>query len=86
MLDKETERKVGFLHMFLGAIAGVASAFSESGLLVAVVFAWVARILSIGLFKIPPDEFTPKVWIGKGLYLFFVVWLLLWVFVYNLLV
>ncbi len=85
-MDKETERKVGFLHMFLGAIAGVASAFSENGLLVAIVFAWLAKILSRGLFKIPPNEMTPKVWLGKGLYLFFVVWLLLWVFAYNLLV
>jgi len=84
-LDKETERKIGFLHMLFGAFAGVASAFSgDGGLLVGLLIAWGAMILSRSLFKVSPEEMTFKVWLGKGFYLFFVVWILLWVFAYNL--
>ncbi|MBI5253516.1 MAG: DUF5379 family protein [Euryarchaeota archaeon] len=89
-MDKEIERKIGLLHAAAGFAAGIISGLylSEINLTLlnvlffGIIAAYPLRILSMKLFNL--SEFLLKDWLTKGYLLFFIVWIILWTFVYNL--
>jgi len=82
-MDEEDERKVEYLHMTLGFLAGVASGLaSESGTLLGIAIAYLGFLLSKSVFKL--DDLTFNQWISKGAFPFLMFWLPMWIFIYNL--
>jgi len=89
-MDKEIERKISLLHAAAGFAAGIISGlyFGKTNLtLLNVLFfgaivAYPLRILCMKLFNL--SEFLFKDWLTKGYLLFFMTWILVWTFVYNI--
>jgi hypothetical protein len=84
-MDEQVEKKIGYLHMAIGLLAGIASGLSgKNGLLFGLLIGYVGFFLSKALFSLDREEFTPNIWLSKGAVSFLMVWLPVWIFVYNL--
>lgn len=84
-MDEKVEMKIGYVHMLLGLVAGIISGVSrENGVLLGLIIAYVGYFLSRALFSLGKEEFPPNAWFSKGLMSFLMVWLPVWIFVYNL--
>lgn len=91
-MDKNVERKIGLLHSAAGAAAGIIFGLQSLtvdtiivALAIGIIMAYPLKPLCIRLFNLVEGEFLFKEWIYKGYLLFFVVWIVVWTFVYNLL-
>jgi hypothetical protein len=92
MIEKEVERQIAYLHAAYGLIAGIILGlyYNSAGLPFLSVLIWgfvisyPAMIISKSIFKLSAEDFNIKAWIGKGFLYFFSVWIVVWVFVYNI--
>ncbi len=90
-MDEQIMRKIGLIHALAGAIFGVFTAFYFnvpgltliSVLMIGFVFSYPLYVLTRKIFDLPDKEFSVKVWICKGYFLFFVVWIIVWTLIYN---
>ncbi len=91
-MEMETERRIAILHTFAGVALGVAFGLYLntpemtllSVLLLGFILSYPLKILSMKLFNLSSEEFVLKVWLGKGYFIFITVWIMVWIFVYNL--
>lgn len=93
----EIESKITFLFaafgVIAGAMAGYVSALQQSGwlgLLIAIIIFFIPYKVTPRILKIHPAEFPGGKWtygyaIKKGFSSFFIMWLTLWILVYNVL-
>lgn len=92
MIEKEVERQIAFLHAAYGLIAGIISGIYYRGdamplltvLIGGAIIAYPAMLLSKKMFNLNTEDFDIKAWLGKGFLYFLSIWLVSWVFVYNL--
>lgn len=91
-MDKRIERKIGLLHTLLGAIIGIISGLYIKGtnlsiinvLFIGMILTYPLFPLSKRLFNLSEKDFQLKHWLIKGFFLFFITWILVWTFVYNI--
>ncbi len=89
-MDKEIERRISLLHAAAGFAAGIISGLSlgETNLTLlnvlffGIIIAYPLRILSMKLFNL--SDFLLKDWLTKGYLLFFMTWIIVWTFFYNI--
>lgn len=89
-MDKDTERKIALMHAFLGLVLGVGfgNYLETTGLtllsvlLIGFILSYPLKLLSERLFNL--SNFLLKEWLGKGYFIFITVWIVVWIFVYNL--
>lgn len=90
-MDMETERKIALLHAFAGAVLGVifGSYLTTpeltllSVLILGFFLAYPLKILSMRFFNLSSEDFALKDWLGKGYFIFVTVWILVWIFLFN---
>ncbi len=88
-LEKEIERDIAVLHTIAGMLFGVVT-----GLYVNNPDLNIINVLLLGLLVSYPlmpvskklfwSEMEFKQWLAKGFSIFFAVWIVVWIFVYNL--
>lgn len=91
-MDMETERKIAVIHASVGLALGLAFGYylDSSGLtilsvlLIGFILSYPLKILSMKLFNLSNEEFPLKQWLGKGYFIFVTVWILVWIFIFNL--
>lgn len=91
-MDKRTENRIGYMHALVGAVAGVVSGLYIGGtnlsvinvLAIGIIISYPLMILSKKIFHLSDEEFKLKDWLGKGFFLFFSTWILVWTFIYNI--
>lgn len=91
-MEMEIERKIALLHAFAGVALGVAFGLYLntpeltllSVLLLGFILSYPLKILSMKFFNLSSEDFTLKEWLGKGYFIFLTVWIMVWVFTYNL--
>ncbi|MFQ6136942.1 MAG: hypothetical protein ACE5PM_07165 [Candidatus Hydrothermarchaeales archaeon] len=90
-MKKDTERKIGLLHALYGFIAGIVVALYNwkglnllNAMALGFLISYPMMFICRKLFNLSPEEFQLKDWLGKGFYLFFATWILVWTIVYNL--
>ena len=92
MIEKELERKIAYLHAVYGLVAGVLFGIFFAGpaipflsvLIWGFIVSYPAMLITKNMFKLSDEDYNLKSWLGKGFLYFFTVWLVAWVFVYNL--
>jgi membrane protein DedA with SNARE-associated domain len=92
MIEKEIERRIAYLHAAYGLVAGVLfGIYSDSQaipfisvLMWGFMVSYPGMFITKRMFKLSNEDFNIKSWIGKGFLYFFSVWLVAWVFVYNI--
>ncbi len=82
MIEIEEDGKCKLLHMFLGVIMGILSAFISNKLAVMLTFL-ILLIFGHVLQKYYKDK-DFKWWVANGVYSFIVSWIFAWIFTYNL--
>lgn len=91
-MDIELERNIALLHAFAGVALGVVFGLYLntpeltilSVLLLGFIISYPLKILSMKVFNLSREEFLLKDWLKKGYIIFVMVWILVWVFIYNL--
>ncbi|RMF89858.1 MAG: hypothetical protein D6733_05400 [Methanobacteriota archaeon] len=84
-MDESVEKRIEYLHMLLGLVAGVVSGLSgENGLVLGALIGYMGFFISRSLFSLSPEEFNTNTWLSKGAMPFLMIWLPVWIFVYNL--
>ena len=91
-MEPQVERKISLLHSSAGIILGIISGiYIKSGnlnlinvLFLGLVASYPLKILTQRLFNLSAKEFLIKDWLTKGFFLFFTVWIVVWIFIYNL--
>jgi hypothetical protein len=92
MIEKEVERQIAYLHAAYGLVAGVVLGLYYNStaipflsvLIWGFIISYPAMIISKSIFKLSAEDFDTKAWITKGFLYFFPMWIVVWVFVYNL--
>ncbi len=92
MIEKEVERQIAYLHTAYGLIVGIilglyynSTAIPFLSVLIwGFVISYPAMVISKIVFKLSAEDFNIKAWITKGFLYFFLVWIMVWVFVYNI--
>jgi len=83
-MEEKREYDIAYMHMILGALAGVASATSKNiGFSIGLLFAYSGYFLVLILFKPKREDFNFNTWLAKGLGNFLITWLPIWIFLYN---
>ncbi len=87
--EKVRDRDIAVLHAVAGALFGVVT-----GLYLRTPGLTLISVLLLGLLASYPlmlltqklywEDMEFKAWLGKGFYIFFAVWVIIWTFVYNL--
>jgi hypothetical protein len=92
IMEKEVERKISLIHAGIGAIFGVVTPFIInreltflSVLIIGLIVSYPLRIISMKIFNLSDEDFKIKEWIAKGFLIFFMVWIIVWTFLFNLL-
>lgn len=91
-MDKKTEEKIVWMHTIAGVVAGVISGLYIKGtnlsiiniLAIGIILSYPLSTLSKKFFNLTNEEFKLKDWLGKGFFFFFMTWILIWTFIYNL--
>jgi hypothetical protein len=91
-MDVELERKIALVHAFAGVALGVVFGLYLntpeltilSVLLLGFILSYPLKILSMKLFNLSKEEFLLKDWLGKGYFIFVTVWIVVWVFIFNM--
>ncbi len=92
MIEKEIERKIAFMHAIYGLLAGAVFGVYYKGdampflgtIIWGVAISYPMMILTRSVFKLSNEDFYIKAWIGKGFIYFFLVWIVAWIFMYNI--
>ncbi|MBU2560035.1 DUF5379 family protein [archaeon] len=92
MIEKGLERRIAYIHAAYGLVAGVLFGIYYSGdeipfvgvLMWGIMISYPAMLITKNVFKLTAEDYNFKSWLGKGLIYFFTMWLVVWVFVYNL--
>ncbi len=92
MIEKTLERQIAYIHAAYGLVAGVLFGIFygrevvpfASVLILGIMVSYPAMLITKWVFKLPDEDYNIKSWLGKGFLYFFTVWLVVWVFVYNL--
>jgi hypothetical protein len=88
----EIERKISLIHALAGAVLGVVFGLFLnppeltllSVLLLGFIISYPLKLLTMKFFNLSSEEFLLKEWLGKGYFIFVTVWIMVWVFFYNL--
>lgn len=91
MIEKEVERKIAYIHAAYGLVSGIIAGLYYkspampflSVLIWGFILSYPVMILTRSIFKLSAEDFNIKTWITKGFLYFFSVWVVVWVFVYN---
>jgi hypothetical protein len=84
-MDEHVERKIEYLHMLLGLIAGVISGgLGREGGIIGLFIGYSGFFLSRAVFKLDKEEFPMNTWVSKGALPFLMFWIPVWIFVFNL--
>jgi fructose-specific phosphotransferase system IIC component len=91
-MEKGVEKRIVILHSAYGLVLGVLmglylreAEFTFLGaLLGGIVLAYPLKLLSQRLYNLSEEEFSTKEWLIKGFFSFFIVWIIVWTFLYNL--
>lgn len=91
-MDMDTERKIALMHAFLGLVLGVVFGYYLNSsdltllsvLLIGFILSYPLKLLSMKLFNLSNEEFLLKQWLGKGYFIFITIWIMVWIFVFNL--
>jgi ABC-type dipeptide/oligopeptide/nickel transport system permease subunit len=91
-MDMDTERKIALMHAFLGLVLGVVFGYYLNSsdltllsvLLIGFILSYPLKVLSMKLFNLSNEEFLLKQWLGKGYFIFITIWIMVWIFVFNL--
>ena len=91
MIEKELERQIAYLHAAYGLVAGIFFGIYVRGevvefvtvLLWGLIVSYPAMLITKRMFKLTEEDYNIKSWLGKGFLYFFTVWLVVWVFVHN---
>lgn len=89
MEDKDIERKIALLHAAAGVVLGIFSGIYVGGtnynlvnvIVLGIVVSYPLMLLTK---KIYWPEMQFKDWLGKGFYIFFVFWIVVWIFLFNI--
>jgi hypothetical protein len=89
MDDKEKERKIAIIHALAGLLLGVLTGLYLDGtklnlinvLVIGLILSYPLMLLTKKLYW---AEMEFKDWLGKGFYIFFAVWIVVWTFLYNI--
>jgi hypothetical protein len=92
MIEKTLERRIAYIHAAYGLVAGVLFGLYygrevisfASVLILSLMVSYPAMLITKHAFKLPDEDYNIKSWLGKGFLYFFSMWLVVWVFVYNL--
>lgn len=92
MIEKELERRIAYIHAAYGLVMGVLFGIYSNGeavpfvtvLLWSLMISYPAMLVTKSAFKLSGEDYNIKSWLGKGFLYFFSMWLVVWVFVYNL--
>ena len=92
MIEKKIERQIAYLHAVYGLVAGVFFAIYASVevvpfvtvLLWSLIVSYPAMFITKKVFKLNDEDYNLKSWLGKGFLYFFSVWIVAWVFAFNL--
>lgn len=92
MIGKEAERQIALLHAAYGVVAGImfglyyksAAIPFLSVLIWGFAISYPAIFITRKMFRLSVEDFNIKAWIVKGFLYFFLVWIVAWVFVYNI--
>ncbi len=89
MDEKDRDRNIALIHTLAGAFLGILAGkyLNSTGytflnvLVLGLILSYPLMILTKKLYW---EEMVFKNWLGKGFYIFFAVWIVVWTFVYNL--
>ena len=92
MIEKEIERQIAYLHAAYGLVAGILfGIFFDravipfvSVLIWGVMVSYPVMLVTKKMFKLSDEDYNIKSWLTKGFLYFFMMWLVAWVFVYNI--
>ena len=92
MIEKDVERQIAFLHAAYGLVFGIIFGLYYksvalpflSVLIWGLAISYPVMIITKRMFKLSTADFSLKTWIIKGFLYFLSVWMVAWVFVYNL--
>jgi hypothetical protein len=89
-MEKEIERRIGLIHAIAGIFFGIISGFIFKGkmpflvvIIIGLIVGYPLMTFSRRVFNLSEKEFAFKDWLIKGFFIFFVIWLVVWTFVYN---
>jgi len=84
-MEEKQEFNIAYLHMMLGALAGVASASSKNiGFSAGLLIGYSGYLFTLLIFRPKREEFNFNTWLAKGFGNFLVTWLPVWIFLYNI--
>jgi hypothetical protein len=90
-MEKEIERRISLFHAIVGALFGIVTTSkinSEltilSTIILGIIVSYPLMITSKKIFKLSDEEFKLKDWITKGFFYFYLVWIIVWTFFFNL--
>ncbi|MEE8401774.1 MAG: hypothetical protein V3R86_06435 [Candidatus Hydrothermarchaeaceae archaeon] len=92
MIEKDIERKIAFIHAAYGFIVGILFGRFFTGdvlpflsvLIWGVALSYPGMIVSKKMFNLSAEDFDIKAWLGKGFFFFFSIWIVVWIFMYNI--
>ncbi len=84
-MDENTEKKIDRFHMLLGLVAGFVSGFTgPNGGFFGIIILYSGFFLTRIIFSLERTEFTLNIWLSKGVVSFLMIWLPVWIFLFNL--
>jgi hypothetical protein len=90
-MKREVERRIGYIHAIAGAIFGAITPFLIkrpltflSVIIIGIVVSYPLMSFTRKIFNLTEEEFQFKDWLAKGFFFFFTVWIVVWIFLYNL--
>lgn len=84
-MDDDIQRRIDFFHMFLGLVAGIVSgSLGKNGGLIGLIIGYSGFFLTRTLFSLSREEYTLNTWVSKAAMSFFMSWIPVWIFVFNL--
>jgi hypothetical protein len=92
MIEKDLERRIAYLHAAYGLVAGILFGIYSGNevvpfvtvLLWGIMVSYPAMLITKRMYKLTDEDYNIKSWLGKGFLYFFSMWLVVWVFVHNL--
>jgi hypothetical protein len=84
-MDEEVERRIEYLHMALGLIAGVISGVvTNNGFIYGLMVGYSGFFIIRLFFNVEKEDNLIHLWLSKGAIPFLMFWLPVWIFVFNL--
>lgn len=84
-MEERTEFNIVYLHIILGAIAGMVSgSLSSIAFSAGLMIGYSGYILSLIIFRKERAQLTFSKWLGKGFSYFLITWLTIWIMLYNI--